>query len=384
MDQATIWREPTPLPDSLEVLRNEVREFLAVELESGRIETAVDSWLGGFDPEFSRALGQRGWLGITWPVEYGGRGGSPFERFVVIEELLAAGAPVTAHWVADRQTGAALLKYGTEEQRRRFMPQMAAGDCYFAIGMSEPDAGSDLAGVRSRGTRVDGGWLLSGTKLWTSSAHRCHFMTALVRTSDSAQGRHAGLSQLIVDLNSPGIEIRPVRLMTGEHHFNEVHMDDVFVPDELVLGEIGDGWAQVVSELANERSGPERFLSTLPLLVAMIEHVGEQPDPQAAQVIGRLAAQLFAIRQLSIGVACALDAGDSPEVEAAVVKDLGTRFESEVIDGARSVLECEPDLGGGRVEHLLAEAILHSPGFTLRGGTNEILRTIIAKNVGLS
>jgi acyl-CoA dehydrogenase len=384
MNQDTIWREPRPLADDLDLLRAEVREFLRVELNSGRIETSVDSWLGGFDPEFSRALGQRGWLGITWPTEYGGRNGSSFERFVVVEELLAAGAPVTAHWVADRQTGAALLKYGTEDQRRRFMPSMARGECYFAIGMSEPDAGSDLAAVRSRATRVDGGWSITGTKLWTSSAHRCHFMTALVRTAEPTGTRHAGLSQLIVELASPGIEIRPVRLMTGEHHFNEVHMNEVFVPDGMVLGEIGDGWSQVVSELAHERSGPERFLSTLPLLIAVVEHVGLSPDPHAAQTIGRLVAQLFTIRQLSLGVACALDDGNSPEVEAAVVKDLGTRFESEVIEGARSVIECEPDLQGSKLARLLAEAILHSPGFTLRGGTNEILRTIIAKNVGLS
>src|SRR5258708_4604230 len=151
-------------------------------------------------PEFSRALASRGWLGMSIPEEYGGHGHTAVERFVVIEELLAAGAPINAHWIADRQTAPALLAYGTEKQRRRFLPSIARGDCYFSIGLSEPDAGSDLAAVRTTAKAVDGGWLLNGTKIWTSGAHLNHFFVVLCRTRPLGEDRHQGLSTLIVAL----------------------------------------------------------------------------------------------------------------------------------------------------------------------------------------
>jgi alkylation response protein AidB-like acyl-CoA dehydrogenase len=251
------------LPAHAAGLRAEIQVFLAEQRRTGGYVPDVNTWMGGLDPSFSAALGRRGWIGMTWPVKYGGGASSALDRFVVIEELLAAGAPIAAHWFADRQVGPALLRYGTEEQRCALLPAMAAGRCFFAIGMSEPDTGSDLASVRTRATRADGGWRVSGTKLWSSGAHICHFMMTLLRTSP---GRHDGLSQMIIDLTSPGISIRPIGYLTGESHFNEVVLDDVFVPDSRVVGRVGAGWEQVNSELAYERSGPERFLSVMQLL----------------------------------------------------------------------------------------------------------------------
>src|SRR6201991_2384705 len=262
---------PTELPPRAAALRADVRAFLAQERAGGAWTPRADVWLSGWDERFTKELARRGWLGMTIPVEYGGHGASPLDRYVVTEELLAAGAPVAAHWVADRQIGPSLLRFGTERQKRRHLPRIAAGECYFGIGMSEPDSGSDLASVRTKATRVDGGWRLSGTKVWTSGAHRAHAFFALARSSPVEDGnRHAGLSQFIVELDSPGVDIRPIRLLTGAHHFNEVVFDGVFVPDAMVLGEIGAGWRQVTSELAFERSGPERFLSTFPLLTALV------------------------------------------------------------------------------------------------------------------
>src|SRR3954470_19937745 len=251
-------------------LRAEVRGFVAEQITAGSFTPSVDAWLSRWDENFTAALAARGWLGMTVPVEYGGHGRSFLERFVVTEELLAAGAPVAAHWIADRQIVPSLLKYGTESQKQHFLPRIVAGECFFGIGMSEPDSGSDLASVRTRAERVEGGWSLTGTKVWTSGAHRARAFFALARTAprDEAQ-RHAGLSQFIVELSSPGVTIRPIALLTGAHHFNEVVFDGVFVSDALVLGEIGAGWHQVTSELAFERSGPERFLSTYPLLAAL-------------------------------------------------------------------------------------------------------------------
>jgi alkylation response protein AidB-like acyl-CoA dehydrogenase len=366
------YAEPR-LPAGAAALRQDVRHFLAGE----DFTPICDAWLGGFDPEFSRRLGARGWLGMTWPHRYGGHERSPLERHVVIEELLAAGAPVAAHWISDRQTGPMLLRYGTEAQRERLLPAMARGECYFCIGMSEPDSGSDLASIRTTANRTEGGWLVSGTKVWTSHAHHAHHMLMLARTA-RAEARHEGMSQLIVDLSTPGVEVRPIRLLTGGHHFNEVVMRDAFVPEDRLVGQEGEGWRQVMSELAFERSGPERLLSTYPLFAELLRSAGAAgPDDRAAERIGRLVASLLPLRRLSLGVAAAIEAGEAPAVEAALVKDAGTRFERDVIEVARDV----GDVSAEPLARLLRGAVLSAPGFTLRGGTSEILRGIVARGL---
>jgi acyl-CoA dehydrogenase len=373
------------LPRSTEDLRREVRTFIAEDRSAFGWAPRVDSWISSWDPEFSQRLGARGWLGMTTPRDYGGGGFTHVERFVVIEELLAAGAPIAAHWVADRQAGPSLLKYGNESQKQQYLPAIARGECYFAIGMSEPESGSDLASVRTRGVRVDGGWALSGTKVWTSGAHHSHAFVVLARTAelDTAK-RHEGLSQFVVPLDSPGIDIRPIRLLTGGHHFNEVVLDKVFVPDDMVLGDIGDGWAQVTSELGFERSGPERILSTQPLLEEFASVASSDETPWATAELGGLISQLASLRQLSASVAAALARGESVGVAAAVVKDLGTRYEGEVVDTASASSPSHPTVGAeSDLARLLAEGILHAPGFTLRGGTNEILSGVVARGLGL-
>lgn len=378
---------PAELPPQVAELRAEVRAFLAEEIATGAWKPRADAWLSGWNTRFTKELARRGLIGITIPVEYGGRGGTPLERYVVIEELLAAGAPVAAHWIADRQVAPALLRYGSPKLRQKYLPRIAAGECYFGIGMSEPDTGSDLASVRSGATKVDGGWKLNGSKIWTSGAHHAHAFIALVRTSPrDEQQRHAGLSQFVVDLDAPGVQIRPIPLLTGEHHFNEVIFDDVFIPDDQVLGEVGAGWRQVTSELAFERSGPERFLSTFPLLTALVGELvaAGRADATARRELGFLTARLWTLRQLSLGVAAELAAGKAPDLAAALVKEVGTRFESEIIDAARLLVAVPPDpTAETGFARLLADAVLHAPGFTLRGGTTEVLRGIVARGLGL-
>lgn len=373
---------PTVLSRDEEALRREVRAFLAAELPPGHRPGL--GMAARHDPGFSRRLAARGWVGMAIPPEYGGHGRSAVDRFLVTEELLSAGAPIAAHFVADRQTAPTLLHYGTEEQRRFFLPTIAAGECWFSLGMSEPDSGSDLASVRTAATKVEGGWSVSGTKIWTSAAHLNHYFVVLCRTSPVVDGkRHAGLSQLIVDLSAPGVRISPIPYLDGTHHFNEVVLDGVFVPDDRVLGEVGAGWSQVTGELAYERSGPDRWLSTFTVLREFVREraVGEVPDGHA-EVVGRLAARYRAIRQLSLSVARSLDAGQAPAVEAALVKEIGTRFEQEVVEVLRAAVETEIDpTSGSLFEDLLAEAVLTSPSFTLRGGTNEILRSVAAKGL---
>ena len=370
---------PTVLTEDEERLRLEVREFLAAELPP---DFRPGLGLGGrHDPEFSRRLAARGWVGMAIPREYGGQGATPVQRFVVVEELLAAGAPILAHWVAERQTAPTLLAFGTEEQRRWFLPRIAAGECFFSLGMSEPDAGSDLASVRTAATRVEGGWVLNGTKIWTSNAHLNHFFVVLCRTSP-AEDRHGGLSQLIVDLHAPGLTISPIRYLDGGHHFNEVVFTDVFVPDDRVLGDIGSGWHQVTSELAYERSGPDRYLSSFVLLEAFVREFGAGFDDAQRAAVGRASAKLWAIRQLSLAVARSLEHGAAPAVESALVKDIGTVYEQEVVEVLRHVAGQEIDPGAaGLFERLLAEAVQTAPSFTLRGGTTEVLRSIAARGL---
>lgn len=363
---------------SLASLRAEVREFLRAEREAGNYRPICDCWLEGHDADFSRKLGARGWLGMTWPRRYGGHERSSLERFVVTEELLAAGAPVAAHWVADRQTGPLLLRYGTEDQKQRYLPGIAAGELYVAIGMSEPDSGSDLASIRSYAERTVGGWVVNGTKVWTSHAHRSDVLVALVRTSRSEGDRHAGLSQLLIPLDADGVTVSPIEVMTGEAHFAEVALSDVFVPESQLVGQVGDGWRQVTSELAYERSGPERFMSTYPLLEVLVEEAGEPTDGE----IGAVTGQMWALHLLSEEVNRSIQAGTADPALPALVKDAGTRLENEIIEVARECMACLP--GGPSLEliRLFREAQLAAPAFTLRGGTNEILRTIIAKSWG--
>jgi alkylation response protein AidB-like acyl-CoA dehydrogenase len=370
------------LPASTEEIRTRIRAFLEAELAVGSFTPSADTWLSGHDPTFSKKLGAEGFLGLTYPEQYGGQGRSALDRFVVVEELLAYGAPIAAHWIAERQSGPSILKHGNDALKEELVPGIARGEIYFSIGMSEPDSGSDLASIRSTATKVDGGWLVNGTKVWTSQAHNNQYFIVLVRTTpaNEANGRHNGMSQFVFDLRSPGVQIRPIRLLSGHHHFNEVVMTDVFVPDHMLLGVEGNGWAQVIGELAYERSGPERILSTYPLLAALVDAVGTDPSPEAAGEIAMLVGRMTALRRLCISVAMSLDAGRSPVTEAALVKDLGTQLEGEIAEVARRLV---PPGRHERFDQLVADSILSAPGFTLRGGTNEILRGIVARELGV-
>lgn len=368
---------------ALTELRLEVRAFLADQIRAGAFVPHVDSWLTRWDRDFSRQLARRGWLGMVVPTAYGGQGRTYLERFVVTEELLVVGAPVAAHWVAERQIGPTLLRYGTEEQKHAFLPGISRGEICFGIGMSEPEAGSDLASVRTRAERVPGGWRLTGTKVWTSGAHEADGFFALARSEPlDPRNRHAGLSQFIVDLTAPGVEIRPIVSMGGEHHVNEVHLGGVCVPDDRVLGMVGEGWAQVSSELGYERSGPERVLSTFRLLASAATAMDDGALPLDAG-LGRHVARISALHQMSFAVSNALQSVDAhADVAAAVVKVLGTTGEGDIADYVDVLTATGWELDD-ELSTLLRAAILQRPGFTLRGGTNEILRGVIARGLGL-
>ncbi|MCK1513198.1 acyl-CoA dehydrogenase family protein [Bradyrhizobium sp. 190] len=366
-----------------EKLRVEVREFLN-DWRGARHDQHAATIFGGFDPQFSEALGARGWIGMGFPKRYGGGGYGLVERYVVLEELLGARAPITAHAVADRQSGPLLLRYGSERQREEILPRIAAGKCTFSIGMSEPDSGSDLASVRTRATKVDGGWLVNGAKIWTTNAHRSHYMILLCRTSPASQTRHEGLSQFLVDMKKSGIVCRPIVNIAGDQDFNEVHFQDVLLPADALIGAEGDGWRQVTSELAFERSGPERFLSHLGVLEELATALKRQRSPEGVKALGRLVAHLATLRRMSRSVATLIADEQDPALHAALVKDLGTVFEQEIPEVARLVLRTEPDpTASDSYSVALAHVILNAPSSTIRGGTKEVLRGIVAKSLGL-
>lgn len=363
----------------LDGLRREVRAFIAAEAPP----PTDHAYLGGEDAGFSRKLGAHGWIGMCWPTRYGGGARTMLERYVVAEEMLVARAPLVHHWIADRQAGPLLLKFGTEAQREAILPRIVAGECRFCIGMSEPGSGSDLASVKTSAEPATGGFVLRGSKLWTSGADQSDYMVVLCRTSRE-EARHAGLSQLLIDLKNPGIEIRPIENMLGERDFCEVFFDDVFVPDDALIGTLGDGWTQVNSELAYERAGPERYLSSFALVPALIDTIGRHPSDAAMSAIGRLTAQLAIARRLSCAVATMQQAGDMAPVQAALVKDIGTSLEQEVVEVVRALSAEAPDyLCGSGLSRALGEVLLRAPSYTIRGGTREVLRGIIAKGIGL-
>ena len=376
--------EPADLPPETAAVRADVRAFLEQNLADYPAAMRARSWLG-FDLEFSAKMGQAGFLGMTFPKEYGGHGKSAFERYVMLEEVLAAGAPVAAHWMTDRQSGPLILKFGTEEMKQRIIPRIVKGEIFFCIGMSEPDSGSDLASIRTRATRTDGGWLINGTKIWTSGAHLVDYMIALVRSNPDAERKHDGLSQMLIDLrNSDGISIRPIKNLAGEQHFNECVFQDVFVPDGNLIGAEGEGWSQVMAELAFERSGPERYLSSYQMLRELVSEVSKDTTAAGAMAVGRLVAHLATLRNMSISVAAKLQSGEDPALDGAVVKEVGTLFEQSVPLIAHQTLEREPSPHhGDDFEQTLAYTTLAASAFAVRGGTREIVRGIIARGLGL-
>ncbi len=378
--------DPLRLPDHCQALRQDVRQFLLAEIEAGTFDPNQPD--PGFDTSrrFALKVASKGWIGMTWPREYGGQERSFLERYVVTEEMRAFNAPVRQFFIADRQSGPTLIRYASEALKREILPRITRGEICFCIGMSEPDSGSDLFAARCRATAVDGGWRINGSKIWTSLAHQADYMIGLFRTSaPTSENRRHGLTSLLIDMRSPGIECRPIGQLGGARDFNEVVFNDVFVPAGCLLGELDGAWKQATSELAYERSGPERFLETFGAFQAFVDAVPAQADIRVQEGLGRLVAQLHTLRRMSVSVAGMLEHGKEPVVEAAIVKDLGTLWEQAMPHRVRELAAFLPEDGPGmpQLEHQLARNFHIAPKLTLQGGTTEVLRGIIARGLGL-
>ncbi len=364
-------------------LRDTVRALVDEKVRDIPAAQRAQSWTG-FDADFSEHLGAAGFIGMHWPEQYGGRNCPAIERYIVIEELLAAGAPVGAHWIADRQSGTHLINYASPSARNASLPGIASGKLFFCIGMSEPNSGSDLASISTRAVRVDGGWRIRGAKLWTTHVTRAHMMIALVRTSDADHARHQGLSQFLIDLSLPGITVNGITDQTGEKHFGEVFLDDVFVTDDCLIGTEGEGWQQVNDELSLERSGPERYLSSYRLIPEFLDTLQVEADEIGTCTLGEIVAELWTLRHMSMSVAGQISNGADPSLEAAMVKDLGATFEQELPHRIQACLNGgEDNIRYAQLAPVLDYLLNAAPSFSLRGGTREILRGIIARGLGL-
>lgn len=368
--------------DPAAALRADVRAFLASARETGVLKPGRQGWTT-WSRDFSLQAAAKGYVGMTLPKAYGGHGRSAWERYVVCEEMLAAGAPLGSHWIADRQSAPQILRHGTDRLKAEILPRVARGEITFGIGMSEPDSGSDLSSIRTKADPVEGGFRLEGRKVWTTNAQHAEYIICLARTAPRGEDRYAGLSQLVVPMRQKGITVRPMRNLAGEEELNEITFDGVFIPADHLLGAGGDGWKLVTEELSFERSGPDRILSSFGVLAVMARLLGQSKDPRGIAELGSLTARMTAVRQLSLQINARLGRGEKVGGLATVMKDYGTGLEQDIPEIARRVLDLVPATDGTSDAATLATAILNAPCFSLRGGTREILKGIIARELGL-
>jgi len=379
-----------------EQLRHDVREFLKGELAQGLWQPQCDAWIQGFDPGFTKRVAERGWIGLTWPREYGGRERSFVDRLIVTEEMLRYGAPAALHWFADRQIGGSILRYGTDSQKAEFLPRIIRGEIYVGLGMSEPEAGSDLASLSTRAEEMDDCFLVNGQKTWTSGGSFINYIDLFARTDFDAP-KHRGITEFLVPMDLPGISRIPMTDITGTEAWNDIFFDNVRVPKECVVGEINKGFYHVVEELAYERGGMERLMGNYPLYDGLGRFVRETMYDRSpvieradvAETMAELELEFEVGRLLMYKAASVMDEGRPPTIEAATSKIHGTTFEQKLATAAMKILgpggwlwSDSPDapIGG-----LALHSYLASKGYSLQAGSTEVLKNIIAtRGLGLT
>jgi len=375
-----------------EKLRGEVRQFLLKEAPAESLKTRDDVWanVDSFDREFARKVGKKGWIGMTWPKEWGGGGYNYIDRIIVNEEMLLYGAPVMAYWTNDRQMGPAILAHGSEEQKREFLPRMIAGEISMCIGMSEPEAGSDLASVQTRAVEKEDCFIISGQKLWTGGAYFSNYIYLVVRTDPNVP-KHRGLSEFIVDLKLPGVTVRPVADFEGHHGFNEVFFDEVRVPKTALVGKKNNGWYQIIGHLDYERAGLERCMSNRRLFLDFQDYCKEEglfKDPLVRHRVAELEVEFQVARLLCYQVAWVLTEGRVPNIEAALAKAYGEVYMKRVAATITQILglygQLMPKSKYVPLMGRVAQNYLFSPSYTLMAGSHEIQRSVLAtRGLGL-
>jgi 3-oxocholest-4-en-26-oyl-CoA dehydrogenase alpha subunit len=369
--------------------RADVRAFLQRTLTAEFWQRHEELGGGSASPEFSRAAAAEGWLAIAWPQEHGGRGLSFFEQMIYMEEMTLAGAPIEHHRRAVQQVGPSIMLFGTEEQKAGFLPRIASGEISFAMGLSEPNAGSDLASVTTSAVRSGDDWIVNGVKRFTSGAHFSDYLWTVTRTDPDAP-KHRGISIMVVPLNVPGVRVVPLIDMQGRHHFNEVFLEDVRVPAANLVGDENRGWYVNAATMDFERSGISRFAFLRRTLDRALGEAGEVAA-QGSSTVHRSRLADAAIRaqvgkQLSYRVTALQSAGAMPNYEVSIAKLTVTEPLQELCSSALN----SAGLRGLLIEHQ-ATSDEQSPGMewgsryldavrhTIGQGAAEIQRNVVAQ-----
>jgi alkylation response protein AidB-like acyl-CoA dehydrogenase len=376
------------LSEEQEKLRQEVRHFLEEEIRQGLWQPSCDAWIMGFDPAFTKRVAEKGWIGLTWPKEAGGQGRSFIDRLILTEEMLRYGAPAGCHWFADRQIGGAILHYGNEEQKKELLPLILRGEAYVGLGMSEPEAGSDLASLKTRAVEDGDDYIIDGQKVWTSGGTGINWIYLVARTDPDAP-KHRGISEFFFKIGLPGITIRPIVDITGGEHFNEVFFDSVRVPKKCLIGEKNRGFYQILNQLDYERSGMERLMANYPLFTALIQYTKEtkrngkplSEEPLIRSKLAQLKIELEIGRLHMYRVALVMDEGRAPNWESAMAKAYGTAFEQHLASMAIEIAglygQLAPESKWVPMQGMAYHSYLSSKGYSLQAGTSEILKNIL-------
>jgi alkylation response protein AidB-like acyl-CoA dehydrogenase len=374
-----------------EDFRQEVRSFLEDEIKKGLWKPEIDGWIMGYDPKFTKRVSAKGWIGLTWPKEYGGQGKKFVDRVILTEEMLRFGAPAACHWFADRQIGGSVLKHGTEEQKKFYLPQIVKGEMYVGLGMSEPEAGCDLASLKTRAIKKDDGmYHVDGGKTWTSGGKHMNYLYLLARTNPDV-AKHKGLSEFVIPINLPGITTGLIKDITGGEHWNEIFFDNASVDPKYLVGRENGGWGQIMEQLAFERSGMERLMANYPVFDGIIKYVKENKrngkllseDTIVRQQLAQLKLEFETGRLFMYRVALAMDEGRAPEWEAPLSKAYSTAFEQRLANVSLEILgaygQLKPGAKYSKVEGHVYHSYLSSKGYSLQAGTTEVMKNILAQ-----
>lgn len=379
-------------PAEAERFRTELRAFMAEELPDWWMSLFHDDErIYPFTREFCMKLAERDWLTMSWPTEHGGVDADVWSQMVVREEMWANGEPRGPQYMSLNYIGPLLIAFGTPDQQERFLLPIAAGEVLWCQGFSEPEAGSDLAAISTRATDAEGCFVVNGQKIWTSYATAADYCILLCRT-DEGEKKHHGLSMLIVDMNTPGITVRPIDSMGGPQELNEVFFEDVEVPYDHLVGPRGEGWRVAMSALAHERVGAALHAKVELLLDELIDYVKTTNDdsgrplaerPAARSRIVQLQARCRASRLLCYRVVSGMEANDSNDVDPAVNKVFGSELNVLAgnlgldIIGAKGQLKTS-DLTAPLEGHI-NDHWVHSIPQVIALGSNEIQRNIISQ-----
>jgi alkylation response protein AidB-like acyl-CoA dehydrogenase len=367
--------------DSETAFRDELRTWLADNSPGAPPDRGDDAERYAFLRDWQRKLADGGWASVHWPVEYGGRGATLTQSAIFFEELGRSGAPLPANVLGLLLAGPTIMIWGTDEQKERYLNPILTADEIWCQGFSEPEAGSDLASLKTRAVKDGDHWVVTGQKVWTSGAQYSKWCMLVART-DTEVPKHKGLTYFLMDMDDPGVEVAPLRQITGEAEFNELFLNDVRIPDENVLGGVGNGWKVALTTLMNERAGLAFFLQVRlrQLLDQLFEEAGRRgllDDPVVADKFGELHLKAEILRLTAYRGLTAIEKYGTPGPEGSLTKWMWSETNQQLTQFAADLLGPE----ALTLDNRWSYELLRARGNSIEGGTTEILKNIVAERV---